>query len=249
MTAKLLDICMVQNSGDLPDQTIHSDTTFHELVYVLGGEYQVEIGDERHTAGPGEVFFYPAGLGHRPLLRRDLGVRLYVVQWREEPPPDPLPALRSRDTSGRLLLLFQWMWDVYPPKDSGQRQLSDQLFRTLLLAHRVSVRKPASGFSEQVKHYMLRDLNRPLTLLEVSTAFGVSEFHLIRRFKKETGVTPGAWLRQQRIRKAVALLVNTADPLKVIAKRVGFSSTSHLRKLVRRETGRTPEILRRGKAT
>jgi AraC-like DNA-binding protein len=72
-----------------------------------------------------------------------------------------------------------------------------------------------------------------------------SPFHLLRLFKQEAGVTPYRFLIRARIRRAVALLLDTRRPITAIAFEVGFGDLSNFIHVFRREVGRSPRDFRR----
>lgn len=71
--------------------------------------------------------------------------------------------------------------------------------------------------------YMLADLGRELKLTELASAARLSPYHFLRVFKQAHHVTPGVFLRRQRIERALALLETTSLPVGEVAARVGLS--------------------------
>jgi AraC-like DNA-binding protein len=67
----------------------------------------------------------------------------------------------------------------------------------------------------------------------------VSRFHLIRAFRKQTGLTPHAWLADRRVRAARGLLADGQAPGEV-ALACGFSDQSHLTRAFKARVGVTP---------
>lgn len=68
---------------------------------------------------------------------------------------------------------------------------------------------------------------------------------LSRHFVAETGVTPGAWLVQQRVRRARHLLESTDWSVDRIAAACGYGTGAALRLQLRRQVGLAPEAYRR----
>lgn len=239
---RLLNIEMVQTSGDL--QTLDAAHDAHEFVYLLTPGYRVRIGGEVHGGLPGDMFLYPRRRAHKPLLKCDLNTRFICVQWQEEGDPFERYPTLVHDARGRVLLLLQWLWEVFPACSAVDRRLVTALWTAARVEYRRLALSTPVSFADRVRHYMARDLHRPLTLLELARSEGVSIFQLIRRFRRETGQTPGQYLQQLRVQRALNLLSTTGEPIKAIANTVGFSSPAHLAALVRRSTGRTPGSFR-----
>lgn len=85
-----------------------------------------------------------------------------------------------------------------------------------------------------------------LRLSELAESAGLSPFHFLRLFKRETGVTPYRFLVQTRIRRAVDLLRDTSRPVTEIAFDVGFTDLSNFINAFRREIGVSPRQYRQG---
>ncbi len=84
-----------------------------------------------------------------------------------------------------------------------------------------------------------------LRLADVARAVGLSPFHFLRLFKRETGVTPYRFVIQARIRKAIVLLRETNLPVTRVALDVGFADLSNFINAFRREVGSSPARFRK----
>ncbi|MFD6155683.1 helix-turn-helix domain-containing protein [Nocardia sp. NPDC060256] len=88
-------------------------------------------------------------------------------------------------------------------------------------------------------------LSEPLTVEHLATQAAVSPRTLARRFTDQLGIGPGQWLLAQRIAVARELLETSDLPLDAIARRVGLSSPTNLRRRFLRALGTTPGAYRR----
>ncbi|MCP3059113.1 AraC family transcriptional regulator [Myxococcus sp. K38C18041901] len=93
-------------------------------------------------------------------------------------------------------------------------------------------------------HLIERESERELRLDELAGVAGLSPFHFLRVFKRETGVTPHRFLTQTRVRRALALLRDTSRPVTDIAFDVGFGDLSNFINTFRREVGAPPARFR-----
>jgi AraC-like DNA-binding protein len=91
---------------------------------------------------------------------------------------------------------------------------------------------------------VLRHPSYPWSLKELAEKYGCSREHLTRVFKERVGTSPGAWLNQSRLRKAMDLLASTDMPVASVAERAGFASAHTLARHLRRVTGKSPRALR-----
>ncbi|HVK02130.1 MAG TPA: helix-turn-helix transcriptional regulator [Armatimonadaceae bacterium] len=99
------------------------------------------------------------------------------------------------------------------------------------------------------KDFLLRSLDhpgdQPLRLADVAAHVGVSEQHLARVFKHETGRTVFEYARRARFERAKTLLSGSDRNVSEIALLTGFSSVAVFSRTFRREIGRTPSEYRR----
>lgn len=80
----------------------------------------------------------------------------------------------------------------------------------------------------------------PLRIADVARRTGVSINTLERTFRRRLDITPSAYLRQCRVKRAVELLTHSNLPIKAIACAVGLPDLQHFNKSLRRETNRSP---------
>jgi len=94
------------------------------------------------------------------------------------------------------------------------------------------------------KSYIYSHIKERITIEDLADELGVSAGYLSRLFKKETGVTVSAYIRQQKIEMAKNLLRYSEYPVIDIANRLSFSSQSHFIQQFREIAGMTPKKYR-----
>jgi len=108
---------------------------------------------------------------------------------------------------------------------------------------------PAAQPSPDLAHAIARELRlrfaEPTTLGEIADATGYSPFHACHVFRAATGTTIQAYRRELQLRHALAMLLDTDEPLAQVAARAGFASQSHLTNRFRARFGVTPGRARR----
>lgn len=87
-------------------------------------------------------------------------------------------------------------------------------------------------------------LDEPLTVQVLARESRLSTRQFARRMVAETGLTPLAWLHQQRITRAKALLERTEASVEQIAARCGMGSATTLRRQFHRAVGVSPTAYR-----
>ncbi|KAF1024394.1 MAG: Bifunctional transcriptional activator/DNA repair enzyme Ada [Pseudomonas sp.] len=106
------------------------------------------------------------------------------------------------------------------------------------------VRLPGSraigqGMTAKVQELLAGQLHQPVPLDTLGSELGLSKFHLLRAFQKETGLSPRQWAMQLRTRRAKGLLRAGVAACEV-AHTLGFADQSHLNRHFRAAYGITP---------
>lgn len=96
----------------------------------------------------------------------------------------------------------------------------------------------------QAISYIQENLDKDLTLLEISREVGMSMYHFSRQFKQSTGSAPHQYIMNCRIERAKKLLTRTNTTIDQICEQVGFQSQSHFTNVFRKLIGITPRAYR-----
>jgi AraC-like DNA-binding protein len=92
--------------------------------------------------------------------------------------------------------------------------------------------------------FILSHYELPLQLEDIAQAARLSRFHLLRLFRQVLGVTPHAYLLQQRLRAARRLLARREGDLSQIALNSGFGNRWSLFRRLQAEHGAGGQALR-----
>jgi len=137
-------------------------------------------------------------------------------------------------------------WSLPDRQLRADARLAD-LFWQLVDFHRLrssssSSRHPAM---ETAIEFIEEHLAEPLTVSAIARRAGISHNHLIRLFHGTQRKTVVAYVRSRRALRARHLLEQTTLPMKSVARSVGVADGHSLNKLVRRELGLPPSLVRR----
>jgi transcriptional regulator GlxA family with amidase domain len=123
---------------------------------------------------------------------------------------------------------------VVPPwREGGQAQYVQR-----------PVPEPSAASTSATRMWALEQLHRPLSLAELAGHAQMSVRTFSRRFRDETGITPGQWLAQQRIDYARRLLETTDLSVDRIADQAGFGTAASLRQHLSTTIGVSPTAYR-----
>ncbi|MFM5416622.1 helix-turn-helix transcriptional regulator [Aeromonas dhakensis] len=92
---------------------------------------------------------------------------------------------------------------------------------------------------QRAAELMQDDCCSPLTLAQLSTVAGLTPSHFVRSFSRHYGMTPHAYLLDQRIRHARTLL-RRGEPLAEVALASGFADQAHFQRQFKRRVAATP---------
>ena len=91
----------------------------------------------------------------------------------------------------------------------------------------------------QAMEFLAENLDQKMSLEAVARSAGLSRYHFLRVFKRETGLPPHLFRTLRRIERAKQLLCKGTS-LAEAALMVGFSDQSHFTNTFRKYTGATP---------
>lgn len=97
---------------------------------------------------------------------------------------------------------------------------------------------------KQVIEFIIENLDRKLSLKEISQQLEISPYHFCRLFKQSTGITPYQYVKQKRIERAKQLLKQKQPSIVEVALICGFSCQSTFTTSFRQATGVTPKQYR-----
>ncbi len=123
---------------------------------------------------------------------------------------------------------------VPPHREGGQAQY---------ITRPVPAPGPRAG-TAAARAWALRHLDRPVSLRELAQQEAMSVRTFTRRFREETGSTPGQWLTERRLERARELLEQTDLSVDRVAAAAGFGTGTSLRQHLQAALGVSPSAYR-----
>ena len=131
---------------------------------------------------------------------------------------------------------------------SSQAYLSGMLFHALglILAVSLDETQKSQDFQkiQQAKIMMNESILETITIPEIATKLNVSYSSLRQLFKKQTGIAPGKYFNEIKIKKAKQLLAESSFSVKEIACMFNENNPDHFYTLFKKYTGETPRKFR-----
>jgi transcriptional regulator GlxA family with amidase domain len=119
---------------------------------------------------------------------------------------------------------------LFVRRPGGQSQFSAQL--SAELAEREPLRELQSWISD--------NLDRDLGVEALASRAHMSPRNFARAFKREVGLTPGAYVERVRVERAQHALETMDAPVEVVGRRCGFGTPETMRRAFRRRVGVSP---------
>ena len=236
---------------------------FHKIILLLAGRADYAIEGERYSLSPGDYVLVGRGSIHRPIVARgDFYERaiLYIspeyLQKLSCPDGDLENCfLRSQegfhyvyhaDAGDRVRQLFALLEQSQREGGFGASLLCQALFVQLMVeVNRISLSgntvSAASGDSKIVAllQYLNAHLTEGLTIDELAARFYISKYHMMRRFRDETGYTIHGYVTEKRLLLAQQLL-EQGLPMGETALRCGYQEYSTFSRAYKKQFGRSP---------
>lgn len=220
----------------------------HQLEYSCDGALGVETRHGRLVVWPQQVAWIPAGVRHLSTLGAARTISVFLH-------PDLVPAAPGRATTlpaGPLLREMIRHATRWPIARQTRDPVADAFYVTLGMMLPDWLRDPQPAplptsadplISRAIGH--THDHLATITHSRLSSALGVSERTLRRRFRLETRMSWHEYVQLARLLHATGLLASTDLTVTRVAAAAGFDSPTGFARAFLQRTGETPSAYRR----
>lgn len=230
----------------------------HELILCLSGRGWLRIAGKKHDVGPGQLVWVNC---HHPHAYGAVAREPWELFWMriEGRPLDRISELlqaRSQPVftgidhaaiAREFEHAFQWMTGTRP-SDAALASAAVAAVIGLLFDARLSepgmVQPELPPAVQKAVERMRLYFHTPTRVVELAQLSGMSESHFSRQFKAAMGTSPIDWLRRERIHQAKRRLIESDDPVKEIARQVGYHDQFFFSKDFKKMTKLTPTQFR-----
>ena len=215
-------------ADDRHEEIAYHYHSFHKIIMLLAGRAGYAIEGERYTLQPGDYVLVGRGSIHRPVVERgDFYERviLYIS-------PEYLQEL-SCEGSELDTCFRQAQRDFRYVYHAGAGRVRE-LFTLLEQSQR------EAGFGAALlRRALFTQLMEGLSIDELAERFYISKYHMMRRFRDETGYTIHGYLTEKRLLLAQQLL-EQGVPSGEAALRCGYQEYSTFSRAYKKQFGRAP---------
>jgi AraC-like DNA-binding protein len=152
------------------------------------------------------------------------------------------PVLPLAPSSPAGLVLQHLLQCVETRAETDRFQLGELAY-SFYLKWWAQLERPRAAGGSSLDHairYCREHVLEPLTIKELADRAHLSREHFTREFQSRVGLSPGRFLRRERLRAARVLLKSSPLPLEEVARRTGFFSARQLRDAHQKAYGRPP---------
>jgi len=173
-------------------------------------------------------------------LRADL-VRSMAEDMSRQPEAAPEFTTLICDRQDLVMSLYGLAQTLTTGNGLAQESAMVRTLGDLLDAHcGVKSKSPALPLLvRHVKEMLRSNLEQKITLRDMAAELGVSQYHLLRTFKRQTGIPPHVFRIQQRVERAKTL-IRQGMALSEVAQATGFADQSHFSNTFKLYTAATP---------
>ena len=230
----------------------------YELYFLYQGKCHYFVDNRYYTLKAGDLIFIPSGLVHQTNYKKEVHSR-YLINCGEDYIPMEIAEelfskhciFRNPDTVKEITEIFELI-----EKESATRgDYSDQIIkchthRLFYLIARHKTENISSMFEnktvESIVEYIKKNYMHEISLSYVAERHAVSEEHLSRTFKKETGVGFCEFVNSLRLERAAFMLRNEdGKSVSEVAFACGFNDSNYFSYRFKKSYGVAPTCLKR----
>ncbi len=230
----------------------------HEFILCLAGQGWVQVAGKRHPVGPDELLWVNCHHPHAYGASSKQPWELYWIRV-EGRPLDRVaslleirsqPVIRNFNTRAASLEFERIFHHMIGTRPSEAALVNAAVTAIIALAFearlsdtdeiRPELPMPVQKALEKMRLYF----HTAIRVSDLAALSGMSESHFSRLFKSCIGTSPIDWLRRERINQAKHRLIESEDPVKEIARQVGYSDQFFFSKDFKKMTLLTPTQFR-----
>ena len=237
-------VCKMKAAPDWSTRP-HAHKDAHQLIVILQGKLYASMLGKEYDLTRGHVVWYPKNVTHEERTDPEQPVEMHFLAFEWDQDHREIPVV-VHDELGRIRTIISWMFaERFAPETPATSHLLRSLFQSLMTEYLRLTFNTMSVPAQKAREYMREHIHDNIRLEDVAAHAGMSKYHFIREFKKETGRSPIQDLRLMRIEYARDLIISTELPLKAIAPMAGLGDEYQLSRYFRKYLNITPGSLRK----
>ncbi|MGN8653558.1 helix-turn-helix domain-containing protein [Blautia obeum] len=235
---------------------------FHKIIVFISGKVTYHIEGKAYHLKPRDILLVSQGAIHKPEIDPSVPYERYIFWIRDDLSCQELNTCfqKANDRSFNLVradsALQERLKDLLPEieqtlqnKHFGDTVLRNALFTQFMIyINRIFLRTSSSpdkkAYSsdtqvEQLLKYINRNLSENLSIDQLAERFFLSKYHMMRKFKNETGYTIHNYITSKRLLMARSL-ISQGIPVMKAALASGFRDYTTFVRAYKKQFGKAP---------
>ena len=235
---------------------------FHKIIVFVSGKVTYHIEGKAYQLKPQDILLVSQGAIHKPEIDPSIPYERYIFWIRDDLSSPELNTCfqKANDRSFNLIrldsVLQEKLKDLLPEIEHSLRdtQFSDSILSKALFAqfmvyiNRIFLKSSSApdqkSYSsdsqvEQLLKYINRNLSENLSIDHLAEKFFFSKYHMMRKFKKETGYTIHNYIISKRLLHARSLITQ-GTPVMKAAMQSGFQDYTAFVRAYKKQFGTVP---------
>lgn len=235
---------------------------FHKIIVFISGKVTYHIEGKAYHLKPRDILLVSQGAIHKPEIDPSVPYERYIFWIRDDLSYQELNTCfqKANDRSFNLVradsALQERLKDLLPEIEQtlqnehfGDPVLRNALFTQFMIyINRIFLRTSSSPDKktyssdtqvEQLLKYINRNLSENLSIDQLANRFFFSKYHMMRKFKNETGYTIHNYITSKRLLMARSL-ISQGMPVMKAAQASGFHDYTTFVRAYKKQFGKVP---------
>ena len=235
---------------------------FHKIIVFISGKVTYHIEGKAYHLKPRDILLVSQGAIHKPEIDPSVPYERYIFWIRDDLSCQELNTCfqKANDRSFNLVradsALQEHLKDLLPEieqtlqnKHFGDTVLRNALFTQFMIyINRIFLRTSSSPDKktyssdtqvEQLLKYINRNLSENLSIDQLANRFFFSKYHMMRKFKEESGYTIHNYITSKRLLMARSL-ISQGMPVMKAAQASGFHDYTTFVRAYKKQFGKAP---------
>ena len=235
---------------------------FHKIIVFVSGKVTYHIEGKAYQLKPQDILLVSQGAIHKPEIDPSIPYERYIFWIRDDLSSPELNTCfqKANDRGFNLIrldsVLQEKLKDLLPEIEHSLRdtQFGDSILSKALFAqfmvyiNRIFLKSSSAPYQksyssdsqvEQLLKYINRNLSENLSIDHLAEKFFFSKYHMMRKFKKETGYTIHNYIISKRLLHARSLITQ-GTPVMKAAMQSGFQDYTAFVRAYKKQFGTVP---------
>ena len=250
-------VCKTDEKHNEVPRMVHLHENMVEIVLIREGQGTHIIGNKEYKIKKGDLLVYNKNVLHDENSNTETHITTYAcgisnlhlkgLDENQLLPDNMEPVINTGDYFSALENIFEIMYSEIFSNKQGSEETSAYLLLSLVsMASKLinssgnTKERDEYELGQTIKKYIDDHFLENLSVKSLSEKLGISQYYLIRIFKKKTGYSPMQYIIKRKIGLAQNLLINTDLSVVQISEKLGYDNPNYFNVLFTKTIGLPP---------